>query len=293
MDYPKASHKPIVEIQNKVFCIFGDERVFNAKSPLLFSSILKKIGLKGSYVPFMVAPHQIGEAVCSMRALNMAGANVTAPYKESVIAHLDVLSEGANIVGAVNTITRNGDILKGYNTNAVGFMNAMTETGFEAAGKTALVFGTGGAARAVVFILNWLRTETTLIAGRSEKKIQRLIDKIGGEPRPLESLTKKTLKAHIIVNATPVSTVEDSAEMAELLNGLDVKGCQLMIDLNYGRRNNIWEKYARSKGIHFVDGLTTLAHQARRSFMLWTKIDVDASDFVTVLRNSFRSEGRP
>jgi shikimate dehydrogenase len=293
MDYPKASHKPIVEIQNKVFCIFGDERVFNAKSPLLFSSILKKIGFNGSYVPFMVAPHQIGEAVASMRTLNMAGANVTAPYKESVISHLDVLSEGANIVGAVNTITRNGDILKGYNTNAVGFMNAMTETGFDAAGKTALVFGTGGAARAVVFILNWLRTETTLIAGRSEKKIQRLIDKIGGESQPLENLNNKALKAHIIVNATPVATVEDSAEIAELLNGLDVKGCQVMIDLNYGRRNNMWERYARSKGIHYVDGLTTLAHQARRSFMLWTRIDVNARDIVTVLRNSFRLEETP
>ena len=290
MEYPKASHKPIVEIQHKVFCIFGDERVFNAKSPLLFSSILKKIGFNGSYVPFMVAPHQIGEAVHSMRALNMAGANVTAPYKESVIAHLDVLSEGANIVGAVNTITRNGDTLKGYNTNAVGFMNAMTETGFDAAGKTALVVGTGGAARAVAFILNWLRTETTLIAGRSEKKIQRLIDKIGGESMPLVSLYKKTLKAHIIINATPVSAVEDSAEMVELLHGLDLKGCQLMIDLNYGRRDNMWERYARSKGIHFVDGLTTLAHQARRSFLLWTKIDVDPRDFVTILRNSFRLE---
>lgn len=293
MDYPKAGHKQIVEIQNKVFCILGDERVFNSKSPLLFSSIFKKIGFNASCVPLMVAPHQIGEAISSLRILNMAGANIIAPYNESVIPHLDILSEGANIVGAVNTITRNGDTLKGYNTNAVGFMNAMTETGFDAAGKTALVFGAGGAARAVVFILNWLRTETTLIAGRSEKNIQRLIDKIGGEPQPIESLYKKTLKAHIIVNATPVSTVEDSAEMAELLKGLDIKGCQLIIDLNYGRRNNIWEIFARSKGIHFVDGLTTLAHQARRSFMLWTKIDVDARDFVMVLRNSSRLEETP
>jgi shikimate dehydrogenase len=293
MDYPKASHKSLVEIQHKVFCIFGDERVFNTKSPLLFSHILKKIGLNGSYVPFMVAPHQIGEAVHSMRTLNIAGANVTAPYKESVITHLDVLSEGANIVGAVNTITRNGDTLKGYNTNAVGFMNAMTETGFDAAGKTALVFGTGGAARAVVFILNWLRTETTLIAGRNEKNIQRIIDKIGGEPRPFEDLCQKSLNVDIIVNATPVSTVEDSAEMAKLLEGLDVRGCRLMIDLNYGRRNNLWERYARTKGIHYVDGLTTLTHQARRSFMLWTRIDIDARKFITALRNSFQSEERP
>jgi shikimate dehydrogenase len=293
MDYPKPIQQPVVEIQNKVFCIVGDERVFNSKSPLLFSAILKKIGLNGSYVPFMVAPNQIGEAISSVRALNIAGANVTAPYKESVIAHLDILSEGANIIGAVNTITRNGDILKGYNTNAVGFMNAMTETGFDATGKTALVFGTGGAARAVVFILNWLRTETILIAGRSEKKTQKLVAAIGGEPQPLESLYNQSLKAHIIVNATSVSTVEESAEMAELLKGLKVTGCELIIDMNYGRCDNIWEIYARSKGIQFLDGLTPLAHQARRSFMLWTKIDVDADDFLTVLRNSFRSEEKP
>ena len=290
MDYVKNDRKPIVEIQNKVFCIFGDERVFNSKSPLLFTAILKKIGLTGSYVPFMIAPDKIGEAVYSLRTLNIAGANVTAPFKERVIPHLDVLSEGANIVGAVNTITRSGDILKGYNTNAVGFMNAMNETGFEAAGKTALVFGTGGAARAVVFILNWLRTDTILIAGRSAQKIQNVIDKLGGEPQPLESLHNRTIKAHIMVNATPVSTVEESAEMANLLKGLEVKACELIIDLNYGRRDNLWEIYARSRGIQFVDGLTPLAHQARRSFMLWTKIDVDPGDFLKVLRNSFQSE---
>jgi shikimate dehydrogenase len=290
MNYAITNRKPIVEIQNKVYCIFGDERVFNSKSPLLFSALLKKIGLTGSYVPFMIGPDKIGEAVHSLRTLNIAGANVTAPFKERVIPHLDILSEGANIIGAVNTITRCGDTLKGYNTNAVGFMNAMTETGFDAAGKTALVFGTGGASRAVVFILNWLRTDTILIAGRNEQKVQKVIDKIGGESQPLESLKNRTITAHVMVNATPVSTVEESAEMAQLLKGLEVKGCELIIDLNYGRRENFWELYARARGIRFVDGLTPLAHQARRSFMLWTKIDVDPGDILKVLRSSFQSE---
>jgi shikimate dehydrogenase len=167
-------------------------------------------------------------------------------------------------------------------------MNAMTETGFEAAGKTALVFGTGGASRAVVFILNWLRTDTILIAGRNEQKVQKVIDKIGGESQPLESLKNRTITAHVMVNATPVSTVEESAEMAQLLKGLEVKGCELIIDLNYGRRENFWELYARSRGLRFVDGLTPLAHQARRSFMLWTKIDVDPGDILKVLRSSFQ-----
>lgn len=241
----------------------------------------------------MVAPHRIGEAVNSLRTLNVAGANVTAPYKESIIAHLDLLSEGAHIIGAVNTITLNGDRLKGYNTDAVGFMNAMAETGFNAAGKTALVLGTGGAARAVVFALNWIGTETILIAGRSEEKTQCLVESIAGEPLPLESLYGQTLKAHIIVNTTPVSTAEESTDMVQLLNGLEVEGCELMMDLNFGCRDNIWEKYARAKGMRFIDGLTSFAHQAKRSFMLWTKIDVCVHDFLTVLRNSFRLEEPP
>ena len=73
---------------------------------------------------------------------------------------MDILSEGANIIGAVNTIVRNGDTLKGYNTNAIGIMDALTESGFEAEGKSALIFGTGGAAMAAAFIFNWLRTGT-------------------------------------------------------------------------------------------------------------------------------------
>ena len=111
-------------------------------------------------MPFKVAPEQLGQALQSLRVLNIAGANITIPYKEAVIPYLDVLSEGANIIGAINTIVLNGDKLKGYNTNAIGFMDALSYAGYEVEDKSAMVFGTGGAARAVVFILNWLRTKT-------------------------------------------------------------------------------------------------------------------------------------
>lgn len=74
----------------------------------MFSAILNRVGIKGTYVPFMVEPDQLGHAVQSLKVLNIAGANVTVPYKEKVMPHLDAISEGATIIGAVNTIVRNG-----------------------------------------------------------------------------------------------------------------------------------------------------------------------------------------
>jgi len=139
----------------KVFCIISDERAHRLKSPAIFTTVLKDMGIKGSYVPFQVAPDDVGQALQSLRILNIAGANVTVPYKEAVIPHLDILSEGANIIGAINTIVRNGNELKGYNTNAIGFMDALNEVEFDAEGASALVFGTGGGGQGghVYFIL--------------------------------------------------------------------------------------------------------------------------------------------
>ncbi len=119
----------------KTFCILGDERAFRTKSPAMFTEVLKRIGISASYIPFKVFPDQIGEAMQCLRTLNIDGANVTIPHKSSVIPYMNILSEGANIIGAVNTITRNGNELKGYNTNAIGFMDTMEEQGFDVTKK--------------------------------------------------------------------------------------------------------------------------------------------------------------
>jgi shikimate dehydrogenase len=267
----------------KNFCILGDERAFRSKAPAIFTTVLKRVGIRGAYVPFKVEPGQIAPALHSLRVLNIDGANIAIPYKEAVIPHLDVLSEGGNIVGAINTIVRNGDTLKGYNTNAIGFMDALEEIGFDAADKRALVFGNGGAAKAVVFILNWLRAETVMIAGRNEAQTLQITQRIGGESKPIPSLGEGEINADIIVNATSVSSPDESSELAAAVSGLDVRECELVVDLNYGRRNNFWQQLAEGKKSRFMDGLPTLAHQSRRSFSLWTRIDVEPEEFKKAL----------
>jgi len=219
----------------------------------------------------------------SLRVLNIAGANITVPYKELVVPHLDILSEGANIIGSVNTIVRDGEKLKGYNTNAIGFMDTLEHIGFDVAGKNALVFGSGGIAKAVVFIFNWLRAESIIVAGRNDEKAKKVADRIGGEARSLGSLTQGELKVDIIVNATSVSSTEESPELSQVVHELNVPDCKLVLDFNYGRVQNFWEEMAAAKGIPFMDGLQPLAFQARRTFALWTKIQVDPSEFLKAI----------
>ncbi|MGD2011924.1 MAG: shikimate dehydrogenase [Desulfobacterales bacterium] len=272
------------ENQTKVFCILSDDRVFKAKSPDMFSLLFQRVGLNAVYVPFEIEPDCIGSALTSLRALNIAGANVGVPYKETVIPHLDELSEGANFIGAINTIVRRGTVLKGYNTNAIGFMDTLNQVDFDTAGKSVLVFGSGGAAKAVVFVFNWLRAENIYVVGRNQAAVAHIVESIGGTGSLLEDLDGTRMPVDIVVNATSVSSPQESAELSELISRLDLPGCQLIIDLNYGREENFWQERAASTGIRFIDGLLPLAFQARRSFALWTGLQVEAREFLDALK---------
>ena len=196
---------------------------------------------------------------------------------------MDVLSEGANIIGAINTIVRNKNVLKGYNTNAIGIMDALSHKGFDPEDKSVLVFGTGGSARAVVFILNWLRTRTIYVTGRNEEKTRNIVRDFGGEAVTFDSLPKRPLPVNMVINATSVSSVDESQEMADLVEKLDVPASELVMDLNYDRDRNFWEEMAKNRGIHFMDGLFPLAYQARRTFALWMGLQVPPEEFLKAL----------
>ncbi len=267
----------------KVFCILSDERAMQLKSPEVFGRILERAGIRAAYVPFCVKPADLGKAFEALKILNVAGANITVPYKEAAVVHMDVLSEGANIIGAVNTVVINAGQLKGYNTNAIGFMDALSELGFETAGCRAVVLGTGGAARSAVFILSWLRAAELTVAGRSVQKAERLTRDFGGRAVSLEALAAGPIRADLIVNATSVSSVKESEALADLAAQLQPEGCRLVFDFNYGRRENIWQQMAARSETRFSDGIKALAFQARRTFALWTGIQIPAEDIMQII----------
>jgi shikimate dehydrogenase len=268
----------------KVFCILGDQRAYRLKSPEMFTGVLQRSGIRGAYVPFAVKPNDLGRAIQSLALLGIAGANVTVPYKERAIDYMDVLSEGANIIRAMNTVVITDNGLKGYNTNAIGFMDALNEAGYSVEGKSALIFGTGGAAKSVAFILNWLRTDRIYVAGRNEDKARRIVKRFGGEVISFARLAAEPLAVELMVNATAVSNPDESPQMHALTKELRLPDCQFVVDLNYGRQENFWQGLAQRLNARFMDGLSSLAFQARRTLALWTKVQIPPREFLAALK---------
>jgi shikimate dehydrogenase len=277
-------HSAQFGFQTPVYCIISDERVHRIKSPRMYNRILEQMGLSGAYVPFMVAAQDLGRALESLKVLNISGANISAPYKEKAAQFMDILSEGAQIIGSVNTVVCKAGLLKGYNTNAIGFMDALTAMNFEVPGKRALVFGSGGMARAVAFILNWLRAEAVTIVGRDKEHTWAVADRFSGQGLLLSDLDGRTFSVDIVINATSVSSPDESPELNERISRLALSGHPIILDLNYGRRENFWQQRAQDANLTFHDGLSVLAYQARRTFALWTGMEVPPEAFLNALQ---------
>ena len=114
------------------------------------NAAFKALGLHWLYLNFEVTAQKLAGAVQGMRAMNnFRGVNCTIPHKVAVIQYLDEIAESAQVMGAVNTVRRDGDRLIGENTDGKGFMRALVDdAGVNPAGKRAVVLGAGGAARA-------------------------------------------------------------------------------------------------------------------------------------------------
>jgi len=138
----------LISGKTKICGIIGDP-VEHTMSPVMHNAAFEKLGLDYLYVPFRVRKEELSKAVAGIRALNIRGFNVTLPHKVAIIPLLDGLDPLAEKIGAVNTVVNNDGDLRGYNTDASGFLQALLERGIEPRGKNAIVLGAGGASRAI------------------------------------------------------------------------------------------------------------------------------------------------
>ncbi len=171
------------------------------------------------YVPFKVKKEELGQAIQGMRALNICGLNVTIPHKIAVIPFLDEIDPLAEKIGAVNTIVNEDGILKGYNTDASGFLRALTAEKIEPKGKNICILGAGGAARAIAFILADRGANLTILnrhpdsakelAGRIFQYFRREVDALELNKENLKTALKG---ADILVNTTSVGMTPDTEE---------------------------------------------------------------------------------
>jgi shikimate dehydrogenase len=249
----------------RLLLLLGDP-VHHSLSPSMHNAAIRELGLPFVYVASRVRSGLIGDAVSGIRALGVAGANVTIPHKEHVIEHLDMLTPTAEAVGAVNTIFWKGNLLVGDNTDVEGFLRPLSD--LERSFQSALVLGSGGAARAVTYGLRDVPGLT--IAARSEDKAARMVRElsISAEVVPLEKAGEHATRADLIVNATPVGGPESEHLVPIVLRNLSPG--VVVYDLLYSPSPTRFLSHAANLGATVLDGRRMLREQASAAFERWT-----------------------
>lgn len=261
----------------KLYGIFGFP-LGHTLSPLIHEAAFRALGIKALYLPLEMDHGNFLRLCRDLKNLLLEGFNVTVPYKETIIPHLDRSDVDAQAVGAVNTVKKVGRRLYGYNTDVYGFLSALKECGrFKAYGRTALILGAGGAARAVCYALAKARAKKIIVANRHGLRARRLRDhcrrrfpRTCFEAVPLDlSCLKEGLRgSDLLVNATTVGLKKNDPLLIPLR--IMPKKELLVFDLIYNPGETKLLKAAKRKGLRTLNGLAMLFYQAVRSFEIWT-----------------------
>ncbi len=265
-----------VQGDTKVTGVFGYP-VEHSLSPAMHNAAFAALHLKYIYVPFSVAPENLGAALRGLPALGIVGVNLTIPHKEAALPHCHTISDAARDIGAVNTIHVVNGELRGDNTDGQGFYEPLREIGVAVAGKNVVVLGAGGAARSVVFRLAREGASVTLVNRTIERaaKLAADVERAGYSPVAVlppdspKELTNAIAAAELLVHTTKVGMMPYPDAMPPI--PLEAFHPDLFVyDLIYRPAETQILRVARKRGCRTLNGLKMLAHQGAAAFEIWT-----------------------
>jgi len=248
--------------------------VGHSVSPPMHNAAFKELGLSHDYSTLGVHPDQLAATVeKKIRNDSFGGASVTIPHKIEIIKYMDELAESAIRAGAVNTIEKTRDILRGHNTDAVGGIRALTEVYGSITKARVVLLGAGGAANALAAELA-PKVSELMILNRSVEKAKALSERL--ENTGYGSIQDQSVieSADILVNATPVGMSpnigKSPVEAKHLHSGL------LVYDIVYNPLKTQLQIDAEAAGARILGGLWMLVYQGVEAFKIWTGIEPSA-----------------
>ena len=260
--------------------VVGHDIVYSL-SPYIFRTVFKALGWRADYAIFDIEKGELPSLLDAMRTAPIRGLNITKPYKQTVISHLDRLDDSARVVGAVNTVVNVRGRLIGYNTDVEGVVAALSRYGARLRGKDALILGAGGGARAVAFaLLKHFGVRGITIAARRPVQARQLIHDVQDRMpparvasaafRPVADFSEALARATLVVNATPIGSGTKKEERL-LPKGVQFHSGAIAFDLVYRPRPTLFCRAAEDLGIRsIIDGWPMLIAQAEVAFRLWT-----------------------
>ena len=247
--------------KTRLYGVIGDP-IGHSLSPVLQNTGFQARKMDAVFLPFLV--RDLRDFLGAIKPLGIAGFSVTIPHKQTILRHLDDCDPMAAAIGAVNTVVvRGGGKLYGYNTDYVGVLRAL-ERRIPLRGSRALIFGAGGAARAVAFALAESGASVCICARRlaQAKALARAVE---GEAVERPRLRREFFDA--IINATPVGMYPHAARSP--LNASELN-CRLVFDLIYRPRTTKLLQLAARRGIETVSGVEMFVAQGTAQWEIWT-----------------------
>lgn len=244
--------------------------VSHSLSPRLHGYWLRHHAIDGTYVPLPVRPDDLADALAALPKLGIAGANVTVPHKQAALAAMDILSDAAIRIGAVNTIVVEDGRLLGDNTDGYGFIQNLrsAEPHWRAGNGPAVIIGAGGSARAVIAALLEAGVPELLLVNRTTSRAEAVAGDFGNAVKPVswQARSGALRNAALLVNAT----TEGMAGRPPLsLDLSELPPAAVVTDLVYVPLMTPLLVAAAARGNPIVDGLGMLLHQARPGFFRW------------------------
>jgi shikimate dehydrogenase len=236
-------------------------------------------GLDARYINCDVAPDMLGDAVRGARAMGWAGFNCSIPHKVAVIEHLDGLGDSAAVIGAVNCVVRRGGRYIGENTDGDGFLTAL-RTVVDPAGRSLVLFGAGGAARAIAVEAALAGAASITIVNRDPARGSELVALVNERTPALAELVvwEETYRlpetSEIVVNATPIGLFPDVSARVPLDLG-SLRAGMVVADVIGNPPRTRLIRDAEARGCTVLDGLGMLVNQGAIGIRHWTGLDAD------------------
>lgn|SRR5574341_877678 len=257
----------------KTYCIIGDP-VDHSLSPAMHNAAFKALQLNCTYIAFRVKEGELEAAIQSLRNSKIAGFNVTMPHKIAVMKFLDGLDETCLKINAVNTVNNENGRFKGYNTDMDGFIQPLKTRKISLAGKTILLMGAGGAARAVLTALAGESVGKVIIANRNIARARDIAEdakktNLNCELISLDDAPKVSSEADLIVNATPMGMAREPS----ILESKDIRKDSTVYDLVYRPMETGLIQNAEEAGAVVIHGYEMLVEQGAKSFEIWKQME--------------------
>lgn len=245
-------------------CVIGDP-IGHSKSPIIQNAMIKAAGLDYVYDARRVAGNDTGRWLEQAEKEGYVGFNATMPHKEHLVALVDELSADAALFRSVNTVCLEKGRTYGYNTDGDGFLRALRETDMDPGGKTVLVLGAGGAAKAVVSKLVQAGADKVAVANRTVERAQALCAQLGGPLDPCdfsrETLCRRAAQSTLVVNCTSLGMTGTAGQFEDLSFLEELKADSGVFDLIYSPARTELLNAADALGHRVSNGLGMLVWQ--------------------------------